>query len=205
MPFSPLHNLYVAPCSITTRWPRELCLEGTTLIPSCFCALVKHNPHPPWDIWGNWHWLVSNRKNASPHGAIVCPQNKVWYHYIPYVYCQTLWNPHPMRQHVCSIGFFSTTMSQGGGGEGSWGLRLTCALGSSRKYPYTYHGWHWNFTTPCVQKFQNALTPPPPLARIRNSRLLYPSFLSEFQRCFRPLQNFLFNPLTTQKSFFSAS
>ena len=102
---------------------------------------------------------------------------------------------------IGSIGFLSTTMSREGGGGGELGLRLTCALGSSRKYPYTYHRWHSNFTTPCVRKFQNAL-PPPPLPHIRNSRLLYPSSLSELQRCFRPLQNFLFNLLTTQKSFF---
>ena len=56
---------------------------------------------------------------------------------------------------------------------------------------------------PCIWKFQYALPPPPPC--IRNSRLLYPPSLSEFQRCFRPLQNFLFNLLTLPEIIFSAS
>ena len=38
--------------------------------------------------------------------------------------------------------------------------------------------------------------------RIWNSRLLYPPSLSEFQRCFRPLQNFLFNLLNPPRFFF---
>ena len=69
-----------------------------------------------------------------------------------------------------------------------------------------------NIRTPTTGGIE--ILPPPPHAfgnskmlhppRIRNSRLLYPPSLSEFQRCFRPLQNFLFNLLAPppQKSFF---
>ena len=64
-----------------------------------------------------------------------------------------------------------------------------------------HHGWHWNFT------------PPPPHHAFRNSKMLHPPTHSEFQtplppslwefqRCFRPFQNFLFNLLTPQKYFF---
>ena len=35
--------------------------------------------------------------------------------------------------------------------------------------------------------------------------MVYPPSLSEFQRCFRPLQNFLFNLLTPPEIFFLAS
>ena len=34
-----------------------------------FNTLVKRNPPPPRDIWGNWHWLVSKqRKCPTPCG-----------------------------------------------------------------------------------------------------------------------------------------
>ena len=59
---------------------------------------------------------------------------------------------------------------------------------------------------PPSHAFRNSKMLHPPC--IRNSRLLPPPpplSLSEFQRCFQPLQNFLFNLLTPRKSFFSTS
>ena len=55
--------------------------------------------------------------------------------------------------------------------------------GRFQKISVPYHGWHRNFTPPCLRKFQNALPPSPPC--LRNSISINPASPSEIVLFFK--------------------